>query len=124
MNSAYERILGAARAILGADPIEPCKVPLSGLQAWAPGPALCCPAPAFAEKWVDRCISEGKAGRTVVLLAPSHVDTGWGQRSLRSCSSVVLVAGRPNAEWSQGVMLVGWNVDLAPLSHLGVVMKP
>lgn len=81
-------------------------------------------------KWVDRCIASGKV-RPTVLLIPAHTETQTAQLALRECTSVCFVQarlrfgavrknGRKEAA-SHGSMILGFGVDLRPLSPLGTV---
>lgn len=82
-------------------------------------------------RWVGRCIEAGTAGARVVLLIPAHTDTQVFQRALGSATTVLFVQGRikfgtPRPDGSGRQMaashpsaLLGWNVDLRRIDHLG-----
>jgi hypothetical protein len=84
------------------------------------------------ERWVHRCIAAGEAGSAVVLLMPSATDTRIWQHAAASATAVVFVKGRvkfgvlrPNrrqAAASHPSALIGWNTDLAPCAHLGLLV--
>lgn len=85
------------------------------------------------EPWVRRCVEAGASGRRVVLLIPAATDTRIFQEALESATAAVLIKGRvkfgvlrPNRRQqaaSHPSALIGWNVDLEPCAHLGVVVK-
>jgi hypothetical protein len=84
------------------------------------------------EPWVDHCIRAGTDGSSVILLMPAHTDTRCFQRAMESADAVVFIRGRlkfgvlrPNRRQvaaSHPSCLIGWNVDLEPCAHLGVVL--
>jgi hypothetical protein len=85
------------------------------------------------EEWIERCIEAAGEGRRVILLIPAHTDTRAFQKALRSASACVLIRGRlkfgvlrPNRRQiaaSHPSALLGWNVDLKPCAHLGMIVK-
>ena len=85
------------------------------------------------DRWVERCISEGRQ-RKVILLMPSHTDTRTSQKALTACRSVLFVKGRikygvkrengRQMAASHGSALFGFGVDLSSLRRLGKVLKP
>lgn len=85
------------------------------------------------ERWVKRCIQAGAEGRRVVLLIPAATDTRIFQQGMRSATEAVLIQGRvkfgvlrPNRRQvaaSHPSALLGWNVDLTPCAHLGMIIK-
>lgn len=86
------------------------------------------------ERWVRHCIRAGVVGlREVILLIPAHTDTRIFQEALRTASSVVFIQGRvkfgvlrPNRRQvaaSHPSALIGWNVDLRPCAHLGLLIE-
>jgi len=90
-----------------------------------------CPYGEARNRWVERCISEGRE-RLVVLLIPAHTETRIVQRALRVCSGVIFVnarlrfgvlrENRRQEAASHGSMLLGFGVDVGPLAVLGVYM--
>lgn len=83
------------------------------------------------EPWVKRCMSAGKRGQKVVLLIPAATDTRIFQEALKSADGCVFIRGRvkfgvlrPNRRQvaaSHPSVLIGWNVDLSPCAHLGLL---
>lgn len=141
-------ILAPVRAVLGGsiglDPAttqdNPCGAdrfyhpPMDGAALpWDAESIFCNPPYGKArERWVERCIESGRAGRRVVLLIPAATDTRIFQMALESANGAVLVRGRvkftvmrPNRRQvaaSHPSALIGWNVDLRPCSHLGLLV--
>lgn len=86
------------------------------------------------EPWVQRCIEYATNGKKIILLIPAHTDTRVFQNALRTVDAVVFIRGRvkfgvlrPNrrqAAASHPSALLGWNVDLAPCTHLGAMITP
>lgn len=86
------------------------------------------------EPWAKRCMEAGQAGASVVLLMPAATDTRIFQRALATADEAVLVQGRlkfgvlrPNRRQqaaSHPSALLGWNVDLSPCAHLGLLVAP
>lgn len=84
------------------------------------------------EPWVEKCIEAARRGSRVILLMPAATDTQIFQRAVATATTVVYVKGRlkfgvlrPNRRQvaaSHPSALIGWNVDLAPLRHLGLQM--
>ncbi len=85
------------------------------------------------ERWVHRCIQAGGEGKRVVLLMPAATDTRIFQQAMMSAGQAVFIKGRvkfgvlrPNRRQiaaSHPSALLGWNVDLAPCSHLGMILS-
>lgn len=85
------------------------------------------------ERWVRRCIEAAQSGARVVLLIPAATDTRIFQAALSSADGAVLIRGRvkfgvlrPNRRQlaaSHPSALIGWNVDLAPCAHLGLLVS-
>ncbi|MYM92645.1 DNA N-6-adenine-methyltransferase [Duganella vulcania] len=142
-------VLEPVRNLLGGIGLDPCTEPDNPTKAttfyhlpmdgcalpWHTGPVFCNPPYGEArERWVERCIEEGRRGNKVVLLIPAHPDTKNFQRALRACSTVLFVQGRlkfgvlrengRQEAASHGSALFGFNVDLSPLQELGVVLTP
>jgi hypothetical protein len=135
------------RELLGGIGLDPCTEPDNPTKAdaWYSPPQDGCslpwdwPAvfcnPPYGEarnRWVDRCIEEGKH-RKVVLLIPSHTETRIFQKAMEMSDSVLFVQarlrfgvvrdnGRQEAA-SHGSAILGFGVDVTPLGSLGVVMK-
>lgn len=82
--------------------------------------------------WVRRCVTAALAGASVVLLMPAATDTQVAQQALQEADQVVFLRGRvkfgtprPNGRQlaaSHPSALFGWNTDLAPCAHLGVLV--
>ncbi len=90
------------------------------------------PYGAAKDRWVQRCIEEGRH-RAVVLLIPAHMETRTSQAALKACVSVLFVQarlrfklvrenGRHEAA-SHGSAIYGFGIDLSPLTIPGVVMR-
>jgi hypothetical protein len=142
-------VLEPIRALLGGtiglDPCTEADNPTRAERFYCPpqdgciepwdAPSVFCNPPygELRSRWVDRCIEEGRR-RPIVLLIPAHTETQICQRALATCDSVCLVrarlkfkAARENGRLeaaSHGSALFGFNVDLAPLADLGVVLRP
>jgi DNA N-6-adenine-methyltransferase (Dam) len=142
-------VLRAIRALfgrgIGLDPCTESSNPVGAATFYSPpqdgcalpwdAPSVFCNPPygQARDRWVDRCISEGRR-RQVVLLIPAHTETRIFQRALAACDSVCLVrarlkfkAARENGRLeaaSHGSALFGFSVDLAPLADLGVILRP
>lgn len=139
-------VLEPLRELLGGIGLDPCTEPDNPTRAatfyhlpmdgchlpWEAETVFCNPPYGEARgRWVERCIGVAATGTKVVLLVPSHTDTRVFQRAMEHCTSVLFVRarlrfgvlrenGRQEAA-SHGSALVGFNVDLSPLSPLGVV---
>ncbi len=139
-------LLEPCRALLGGIGLDPCTEPDNPTRAekfyhlpddgcalpWDAGTVFCNPPYGEArDRWVDRCIREGEH-RKVLLLIPSHTETRTFQRALRECSSILFITARlrfgvlrenrRQEAASHGSALFGFNVDVSPLSELGVPM--
>jgi hypothetical protein len=135
------------RRLLGGIELDPCTEPDNPTGAtrfycpptdgcampWDAATVFCNPPYGEArDRWVDRCIEEGRR-RKVVLLIPAHTETRIFQRALAVCTSVVFVRARlrfgvlrPNRRQeaaSHGSAIFGFGVCVAGLSDLGVVMR-
>ena len=144
--------LDPIREVLGTIELDPCTtasnptralafytVKSDGLKqewhryAWTPNIFCNPPYGKAREPWVERCIEAGKRGQKVVLLMPAATDTRIFQKALASASGAVLVKGRlkfgtlrenrRQHAASHGSAIIGWNVDLSPCSHLGLIVK-
>lgn len=109
-------------------PMDGCALPWDAETVW------CNPPYGEAkDRWVDRCISEG-LHRKVALIIPSHTETRTFQRALAACHSVLFVRARlrfgvlrenrRQEAASHGSAVFGFGVDVAPLSSLGIVVRP
>lgn len=109
-------------------PLDGCAMPWIGETVW------CNPPYGEArDRWVDRCISEAAAGKQIVLLIPAHPDTRTFQKAVAASTSILFAKGRlkfgvlrenrRQEAASHGSALIGFNVDLSPLSKLGVVLR-
>lgn len=138
-------VLEPIRSLLNGIDLDPCTEPDNPCKArlfyclpqdgcslpWDSRNVFCNPPYGEARnRWVDRCIESGHV-RPTILLIPAHTETQTVQRALRACFSVIFVQsrlrfgavrknGRKEAA-SHGSLLIGFGVDLSPLSHLGVV---
>lgn len=110
-----------------APPQDGCALP------WEAESVFC--NPPYGEvraRWVDRCISEGKQ-RKVILLIPAHTDTRVFQRALLAADGCVFIQGRlkfgvlrenrRQEAASHGSAILGYGVDLSPLANLGVFVR-
>lgn len=139
-------VLEPIRALLGGIGLDPCTEPDNPTAAgrfytppqdgcalaWDASSVFCNPPYGEARnRWVERCIDEGKH-RPVVLLIPSHTETQTFQMALRACQSVVFVQarlqfglvranGRQEAA-SHGSAIFGFGVNVAPLDNIGAAM--
>lgn len=139
-------VLEPIRELLGGIGLDPCTEPDNPTGAaqfyhlpsdgcalpWEAATVFCNPPYGEArDRWVKRCIIEGRV-RKVVLLIPAHTETRTFQRALEACSSVlffrarlrfgVLRENRRQEAASHGSALFGFKVDLSPLGDLGVPM--
>jgi hypothetical protein len=139
-------VLEPIRLLLGGIGLDPCTEPDNPTGAdefyalpqdgatlpWSQPTVFCNPPYGEARnRWVDRCISEGKL-RGVVLLIPSHTETKIFQVALRACRSVVFVSARlrfgvlrenrRQEAASHGSAIFGFGVDVSPLGNLGTPM--
>ena len=79
------------------------------------------------DRWAKRCISEGSAGKFIVLLVPSHTETKMFQELLNAAWTVMFVRARlrfgvlrenrRQEAASHGSALFGFNVDLRCLDR-------
>ena len=84
------------------------------------------------EPWVEACIAAAAAGSRVALLIPSHTDTRVFHRIFDTADAVCFIKGRVKfgvlrnnrrqEAASHPSAVVGWNVDLSPLSVIGRVV--
>jgi hypothetical protein len=141
-----EYVLEPVRIMLGGIDLDPCTEPDNPTRAnrfyclpqdgcelpWEADTVFCNPPYGEArDRWVDRCIAEGR-NRKVVLLIPSHTDTRTFQRAAVACTSVLFVKGRlkfgvlrenrRQEAASHGSAIIGFGVDISPLNALGVPM--
>jgi hypothetical protein len=141
-----EYVLGSIKALLGGIGLDPCTdpdnptgaalfycLPADGCSLpWNAPSVFCNPPYGLAkDRWVARCVEEGKT-RKVVLLIPSHTETRTFQSALEACDSVLFVCARlrfgvlrenrRQEAASHGSAIFGFGVDVSPLSTLGVVM--
>jgi len=140
-------VLEPIRKLLGGIGLDPCTEPDNPTiaEAWYTPPQDGCILPwdwatvfcnpPYGEarnRWVERCIEEGRR-RKVVLLIPSHTETRIFQQAMESADSVLFVRarlrfgvvrdnGRQEAA-SHGSAIFGFGADVTPLSGLGVVVK-
>jgi hypothetical protein len=135
------------QALGGTISLDPCTTPDNPVGAErfycppADGAALPWDAPSCfinppysraRERWVHRCIGAAATGSAVILLMPAATDTRIWQDAAASASAVVFIRGRvkfgvlrPNrrqAAASHPSALIGWNVDLRPCAHLGLLL--
>lgn len=140
-------VLEPIRQLLGGIGLDPCTEPDNPTAAgrfyslptdgaslpWDAESVFCNPPYGEARnRWVERCIAEGRE-RPVVLLIPAHTETQIFQRALASCRSVLFCKarlrfgvlrdnGRQEAA-SHGSAIFGFGVDLFPLRALGQVLR-
>lgn len=139
-------VLEPVRSLLGGIGLDPCTEPDNPTRAeqfyhlpddgcalpWDASSVFCNPPYGLArDRWVDRCIEEGKS-RKVLLLIPSHTETRTFQKALRCCDGVlfinarlrfgVLRENRRQEAASHGSALFAFGVDVSPLANLGVPM--
>lgn len=139
-------VLEPIRQMLGGIGLDPCTEPDNPTNAdafyslpfdgcalpWEADSVFCNPPYGEArDRWVERCIEEGRR-RKVVLLIPSHTETRTFQRALNSCTSVLFVTARlrfgvlrenrRQEAASHGSAIFGFGVDISPLRALGVPM--
>ncbi|QGZ42703.1 DNA N-6-adenine-methyltransferase Dam [Pseudoduganella flava] len=142
-------LLEPVRALMGGFDLDPCTEPDNPTGArrfyalpqdgcalpWAGNTVWCNPPYGEArDRWVEKCIQAAHAGVQVALLIPAHPDTRIFQIAMQSCTSILFVRGRlkfgvlrenlRQEAASHGSALFGFNVDLSPLWHLGVVVQP
>lgn len=140
-------ILDPVRQLLGGIELDPCTepdnptgaanfycLPIDGCgQAWNAKTIFCNPPYGQArDRWIERCIAEAGIGARVVLLIPAHTETRSFQRAMAACTSILFPQGRIKFGFarangrqeaaSHGSALIGFNIDLSPLSDLGAVM--
>lgn len=139
-------VLEPIRDLLGGIDLDPCTEPDNPTNAnrfyhlpqdgcaldWTARSVFCNPPYGEAkDRWVRRCIEVGRE-TPIVLLIPSHTETRVFQEALHACSSVLFVKARlrfgvlrenrRQEAASHGTALIGFNVDLTPMAHLGTVM--
>ena len=79
--------------------------------------------------WVEKAMREAAAGSPVVLLAPVRADSAWFHEAAKNARAILFFRGR----LSYGIggthnaapfasCLMGFGVDLAPLSDLGLLL--
>lgn len=143
-----EYVLEPVRSLFGGQiDLDPCTDPDNPTRAhrfyslpsdgcalpWDADNVFCNPPYGLArDRWVERCVSEGKE-RPVVLLIPAHTETRIFQYALQECRSVLFVCARlrfgvlrenrRQEAASHGSAIFGFGIDVEPLSPLGVVMK-
>ena len=140
-------VLEPIRELLGGIGLDPCTEPDNPTGAasiyhlpqdgavlpWSADTVFCNPPYGEARnRWVERCISEGKQ-RKVVLLIPSHTETKIFQRALSACVTVVFVnarlrfgvlrENRRQEAASHGSAIFGFGVSVEPIGWLGVPMS-
>jgi hypothetical protein len=144
-----EYVLEPIRALLGGIGLDPCTepdnptraakfyhLPIDGCAAeWDTETVFCNPPYGEARnRWVEKCIETAKGGSRVVLLIPSHTETRIVQRAMQEAETFIFFQarlrfgvlrdnGRQEAA-SHGSVAFGFNVDLTPLSSLGIVVRP
>lgn len=139
-------VLEPVRCLLGGIGLDPCTeqdnpcgadqfycLPQDGaILPWNVPSVFCNPPYGEARnRWVERCIVEGKA-RAVVLLIPSHTETKIFQRALLACRDVIFInarlrfgvlrENRRQEAASHGSALFGFGVSTAAIGFLGVHM--
>ena len=137
-------VLEPIRGLLGSITLDPCTTPDNPVgadrfytpptdgvaESWdAPTIFVNPPYGEARVRWVRKCIEAGASGSQVVLLIPAHTDTRIWHEAMRTAGSVLFIKGRVKfgiprdngrqVAASHPSALIAWNVDLAPLSHLG-----
>lgn len=144
-----EYLLAPIRDLLGGIGLDPCTTPENptGAEVYyaPPEDGLSLPwdsssiwvNPPYGkarEPWAGRCVRESAdPGKRIVLLIPAATDTRVFQRSAAVATTMLFVRGRlkfgvlrPNRRQvaaSHPSVLIGFNVDLAPLGRLGLVVR-
>jgi hypothetical protein len=132
---------------LGGIGLDPCTTPDNPVDAdtfftpptdgaaesWDADTIFCNPPYGEARvRWVRRCIGAGSRGKRVVLLIPAHTDTRIWHEAMATATSVLFLKGRvkfgiPRENGRQQAAshpscLIGWNVNLAEIGHLGFAL--
>lgn len=140
-------VLDPVRDLLNGIGLDPCTDPDNPTEAdqfyclpadgcalpWDAPTVFCNPPYGLAkDRWVARCIAEGRL-RKVVLLIPAHTETQTFQGALAACSSVLFVRARlrfgvlrenrRQEAASHGSAIFGFGVDISPLHALGAVLS-
>jgi hypothetical protein len=140
-------ILDPVREALDGISLDPCTTPdnpVGAVRFYSPpadgaslpwdGPTIYVNPPygKARERWVRRCIRAGAEGKQVVLLIPAHTDTRIFQEAASTADALLFIRGRvkfgvlrPNRRQvaaSHPSALIGWNVDLRPAAHLGLLI--
>jgi hypothetical protein len=140
-------VLDPVRKLLGGIAIDPCTeldnpteaekfycLPQDGcVLPWDARNVFCNPPYGLAkDRWVERCIIEGKK-RKVILLIPAHTETRTFQHALKECVSVLFVRARlrfgvlrenrRQEAASHGSAIFGFGICVSALECPGVVMK-
>jgi len=141
-------ILEPLRELIGGIDLDPCTemdnptnaakyycLPMDGCAApWDASTIFCNPPYGEArDRWVEKCIAESTE-KKILLLIPAHPDTRTFQNAMRACTTVLFCKGRlkfgvvrdngRQEAASHGSAIFGFNVDLSPLTYLGVVLRP
>jgi hypothetical protein len=80
---------------------------------------------AAADAWLARALIEAGEGHQLLVLVPTHMETKRVQKALQHCTAALFLNRRLNADdWSEGVMLVGFNIELSHrLEDFGIIMS-
>lgn len=143
-------LLEPLRVVLGGIELDPCTEPDNPTRAtrffhlpmdgaalpWDADRIFCNPPYGEAKgRWVQRCLSEGRSGKQIALLLPAHTETRTFQAALAACSTVLFVRARlrfgvlrenrRQEAASHGSAVLGFNLDLSPLSPgVGLAFRP
>jgi len=137
-------ILEPVRGVLGGFDLDPCteasnptrakrfySLPKDGLQLPWDAQSIWVNPPYGELKnlWIDRCIQAAQDGSKVVLLIPAATETRPFQHAASHAFSVCIIESRiryrrpcgKDERATHGSALLGYNVNLSPLRHLGRV---
>lgn len=141
-------ILEPVRGILGGIGLDPCTEPDNPTRAekfyclpddgcempWDAATVFINPPYGQArERWIRRAMAEA-GSRKIIMLLPSHTETKIMQEAMAVAQTSLFVNARIQFEArrqngrrmaaSHGSVILGFGVDLSPLSYLGVVVRP
>jgi hypothetical protein len=75
--------------------------------------------------WLSRSLIEADKGHKLLVVAPSHMETGNIQKLIATATGVLFLSRRLNSDnWSEGVLMAGLNIEIKPqLAEFGVIME-
>lgn len=130
------------RAVMGGIDLDPCTVdsnPVGAerfytakddgiLMPWDASMVFCNPpfGPTLTH-WVEKCKTAAAAGSKVILLVSTRPENAYYQSALEAADSVLMIRGRlafqgMDRHTAIPCTVFGFNVSLAALSDLGVVL--